>query len=310
MVEENRVDGLGLSDKSVIVFGVSDESSIGWAIAKSFLDQGARVTIGYQQQFYSRVRLLLLKHPEVVGARCDLLNKEELDAFFASYEPDSIDVLVHSIAFGAPNIFTADPSDTTAEDYEQMMSISSHSLCTVVRYAKPLLKEWGSVMTLTYQASESATPFYGMMGVAKSALEGIVRLLAIELGSQKVRVNAISPGPIETPAALGETLALMRDRSALQRKRGDLLKRMITDAEAEAESQGYNEIEIAQAACRNLQKVYASHCAIEEVVTAQDVADCALFLGSDLSRKISGQVIHIDCGLSSKELWVLPQTGQ
>jgi enoyl-[acyl-carrier-protein] reductase (NADH) len=78
---------------------------------------------------------------------------------------------------------------------------------------------------------------------------------------------------------------------------------MIAEAAAEGRQQGYNEIELAQAACRKLQQVYASHCAIEEVVTAQDVADCALFLGSDLSRKITGQVIHVDCGLSSSHIF-------
>lgn len=293
---------MGLAGKIVIVLGVADESSIAWAIAKSFLEEGANVTIGYQQKFFSRVRLLLLKHPELKGDRCDVLVEDELNAFFAPLQANSIDVLVHSIAFGPPTTFTEYTSETTREDFNQTLSISSHSLCQVVRHAKLTLREWGSVMTLSYQASERAAPFYGVMGVAKSALESLVRYLAIEMGEHNVRVNAISPGPIETPAALGETLAFLRDPDALKRQRGSLMEQIISEAREEADTQGYNEIELAQAACRKLQQAYASRSALQEIVTAQDVADCALFLGSHLSRKITGQVIHVDCGQSSSDI--------
>ena len=99
----------------------------------------------------------------------------------------------------------------------QSLSISAHSLCKVVHYAKPSLANWGSVITLTYQASQRAEASYGLMGVAKSALESCVRFLAIEMGQKRVRVNAISPGPIETPAAVGEVLAFLRDTSSMDK---------------------------------------------------------------------------------------------
>ena len=114
-------------------------------------------------------------------------------------------------------------------------------------FAKPYLREWASVMTLSYQASWQAQPFYGMMGVAKATLESCVRYLATELGPQRVRVNAISPGPIETPAALGEVLAFLRDPSALDTEAGKVFKVLIEQMRADPELAGADEVTRARA---------------------------------------------------------------
>ncbi|MEM9057857.1 MAG: SDR family oxidoreductase, partial [Pseudomonadota bacterium] len=204
-----------LQNKNAVVLGVADESSIAWAMAQRLMENGANVYIGYQQKFFSRVRLLLQQYPQVTGKRCDITNDEELAAFFSECAERPIDILVHGIAFGPPEVFTAPPSAVGADAFGTTMTISTHSLLKTAGAAKPYLRDWASIMTLTYQASEHASPFYGMMGVAKAALESAVRYLAIEMGQQRVRVNAISPGPIETPAALGEMLAFLRDPSAL-----------------------------------------------------------------------------------------------
>jgi enoyl-[acyl-carrier protein] reductase I len=287
---------MGLEHKGVVVLGVADESSLAWAIAKRFAEHGARVFIGYQQKFFSRVRLLLLDHPGIQGDRCDVLKDDELAGFFARFQGNPIDVLVHAIAFAPNELFTEPASDSSAEAFCQSLTVSAHSLCKVVRFAKSSLREWGSVMTLTYQASERAEASYGLMGVSKSALESAVRYLALELGCRKVRVNALSPGPIETVAATGIMGAFLRNPAALERQRARVFQTAIDMARAEGHP---DPLATASAAWKHFQQVTAKRCAIEETVSKEDVADCALFLGSDYSRKITGQVIHIDCGLST-----------
>ena len=111
MAAEHR--GMGLEGKNVVVLGVADESSLAWAIAKRFAEHGAHVFIGYQQKFFSRVRLLLLQNPGVQGDRCDILNDEELTNFFARFESNPLDVLVHAIAY-APNELFTEPASAAA----------------------------------------------------------------------------------------------------------------------------------------------------------------------------------------------------
>ncbi len=289
--------GMGLENKNVVVLGVADESSLAWAIAKRFAEHGARVFIGYQQKFFSRVRLLLQEKPTVQGDRCDVLNEGELTNFFARFSSQPIDVLVHAIAFAPGEMFTEPPSATSAEGFCQSLSISAHSLCKVVRYAQPSLAPWGSVITLTYQASQRAEASYGLMGVAKAALESAVRYLALELGCRKVRVNAISAGPVETVAATGIMGAFIRNPAALDRQRARVFQQAIEMARAAGENT--DPVEFPKAAWRHFQEILAKRCAIEEIVSKEDVADCALFLGSDYSRKITGQILNVDCGLST-----------
>jgi enoyl-[acyl-carrier protein] reductase I len=291
-----------LRNRTAVILGVADQTSIAWGIARRLLEHGAKVHIGYQQKFFSRVRLLLLENPAVEGDRCDVLQEAELEAFFGKFKDTPIDVLVHCIAYGPPDVFTDPPSQVKAESFRQTLEISTHSFLKVAGHAKPYLSEWGSVMTLTYQASEQASPFYGMMGVAKAALESCVRYLAIELGAKKVRVNAISPGPIATPAAMGEVLSFLRNPASVDTPAGKVFKRALQRIQADPALAGENELTKATALWDVVQKRIASECAIEELVTQDDVADCALFLASDLSRKITGQVIRIDCGLSSSRL--------
>jgi enoyl-[acyl-carrier protein] reductase I len=297
---KTSVRGLGLERKDVVVLGVADETSIAWGIAESFLQCGARVTIGYQQKFFSRVRLLFQKYQRLQGARCDVLNDAELKAFFDSLGDRQIDVLVHAIAYGPPEIFTRPPSEVETEASLQSMLISAFSLPKIVRFAKPRLANWSSVMALSFQASERATPFYGMMGVSKSALESLARYLAVELGELKARVNIISSGPVETLAAMGIILAFSRDPEALNRIPGSLLREAMQAATSENRGlRETDELAWAKAVWGHVQKTFAHHCPLNEPICKEDIAGCALFLGSDLSRKITGQVVRVDCGLSS-----------
>ena len=108
---------MNLSNKTAVVLGVADKSSIAWAIADRFQQYGAKVYIGYQQKFFARVRLLLLEHPNVEGARCDVMNDEEMNAFFARFQAQPIDALVHCLAYGPPDVFTSKPSEVRADSF-------------------------------------------------------------------------------------------------------------------------------------------------------------------------------------------------
>jgi len=297
---EAREDRLGLAGKSVVVLGVADESSIAWGIAGAFAAHGARVTIGYQQRFFSRVRLLLKQYPNVSGFRCDVLKEEELTSFFEPFRDGGIDVLVHSIAYAPPEAFTRDASEVGMEALAQTVDITALSLLRVIRFAKPGLRPWSSVVAMSFQAATRAFPPYGMMGVAKSALESIVRYLAIELGKDRIRVNAISPGPVETLAAYGEILAISTNPEAVEKIRGKLVKDVMEAGDREIGSSAEaHSVEWVQAVEKQLRQNFAARSPIEETICKEDVAGCALFLGSRLSTKITGQVIHVDAGFSS-----------
>ena len=183
---------------------------------------------------------------------------------------------------------------------DQTVDISATSLLRVIRVAKPALRPWSSVMAMSFQAANRAFPAYGLMGVAKSALESVVRYLALELGRNRIRVNAISPGPIETLSSYGEVLAISSDAEAVKRFRGDLVEASIRHADEQVTGRAETRsLEWLQAVESHVKRTIAARSAIEEPVCKEDVAGCALFLGSRLSSKITGQVIHVDAGLSS-----------
>jgi enoyl-[acyl-carrier protein] reductase I len=289
-------DLLGLAGRNAVVLGVADESSIAWGIARALVRAGARVHVGYQQRFFSRVRLLVREEQVASAERCDVLDESELAAFFGRFEDDPLDVLVHAIAHAPPEAFTRPPSAVGADAFAGTLDVSVQSLARVVGFAKPYLREWASVVTLSFQAASRALPMYGTMGVAKAALESLVRYLAIELGERRIRVNAISPGPVETLSALGPAIAFMRDPDALERQRGTAFRDAL---ELSRRDEGRDELEQASSAWASVQRELAARSAIPETITQDDVGACAAFLASDLSRKITGQVIHVDCGLST-----------
>ena len=298
MRQTDGADLLALSGRNAVVLGVADASSIAWGVARTLIRAGARVHIGYQQRFFSRVRLLIRDEPVASAERCDVLDDGELDAFFGRFRDDPIDVLVHAIAYAPAEAFTKPPSGVSAEAFAETLATSTHSLARVVRWAQPHLREWGSVITLSFQAASRAQPMYGTMGVAKAALEALVRYLAIELGERRIRVNAISPGPVETLSALGGPLAFVREPEALARQRGPGLRAALADARRAATGQ-QDEIALASSVWSFVQREFAARSAIDQPITHDDVGGCAAFLASDLSRKITGQVIHVDCGFST-----------
>jgi enoyl-[acyl-carrier protein] reductase I len=214
---------IDLKGKVAVVFGLANKRSIAWAICQKLSEAGATLAICYQSERLKKEAEALV--PELAGAKifqCDVASDAEIDAVFEQLKAEygKLDILVHSIGF-APNIKNT-VLQTAREDFRVAHDISAYSLIALARAAAPLMPEGGSILTLTYYGAEKVFPNYNIMGVAKAALEASVRYLASDLGSQKIRVNAISAGPIKTLAARGigdftKILNAVEERAPLHR---------------------------------------------------------------------------------------------
>lgn len=193
---------IDLTGKHALIFGVASEESIAWAIAKRLHQAGAKISLGYQQRFKSRILQLVKKNeiPVDFYERCDVTDEDELQAFFAKLQ-GPVDVLVHSIAYAHPGTFAKPIREVNLEEFTATMAASSYSLLPVVRHTLPLMSKGGSVVTLSYLGGQRVVANYKLMGIAKAALEGAVRELAADVGPNGVRVNAVSAGPVRTIAA-------------------------------------------------------------------------------------------------------------
>ncbi|MFA6028653.1 MAG: SDR family oxidoreductase [Elusimicrobiota bacterium] len=192
-----------LKGKTAVVFGVASEESIAWAIAQELAAQGAQILLAYQFRYHSRIKDLAPKLPNLLDyRRCDVQNDKELDSFFHALKTP-VDILVHSIAYAPATSFQKPLSQTSSEDFTTALQVSAHSLAKILGRALPHMPDGGSVMTMSFLGGQRAVVNYNVMGVAKAALEAYVRGLALELGPRKIRVNALSPGPIQTLAASG-----------------------------------------------------------------------------------------------------------
>ena len=198
-------NGLMAGKKGLIV-GVANNRSIAWGIAKACADQGAEIALTYQgEAFKKRVEPLASELGALVAGHCDVTDIASLDAVFAFVEKSwgKLDFLVHAVAFSDKDELTGRYVETTRDNFLRTMDISVYSLTAMAKRAEPLMKDGGSILTLTYYGAEKVMPHYNVMGVAKAALEASVRYLAVDLGGKGIRVNAISAGPIKTLAASG-----------------------------------------------------------------------------------------------------------
>ena len=195
---------LHLNGKRGLIMGVANERSIAWGIAKAMSDSGAKLACTYQGDTFGK-RLQPLAGS--VGANLmldvDVTDDASLDRAFEQLQSswDSLDFVVHAIAYSEKNELTGRFMDTTRENFKNSLDISSYSFVEIARRAHPLMIDnGGTLLTVTYQGSNRVTPFYNVMGVAKAALEATTRYLANDLGPDGIRVNAISPGPMKTLA--------------------------------------------------------------------------------------------------------------
>lgn len=200
--------------KKGLILGVANDHSIAWAIARFVMDEGAVCGFTHlpdrpdDERQRNRRRVALLTDPEERAkflVPLDVNNDENIRAVFerTAQEFGKIDFLVHAIAFAPLEDIKCDTVDCSRDGFKLAMETSAYSLVAVSRAARPILNEGGSIVTLTYFGGEKAVPGYNMMGVCKAALDSIVKYLSFELGPSKIRVNAVSAGPIRTLAGRG-----------------------------------------------------------------------------------------------------------
>ena len=208
-----------MKGKRGLIMGVANERSIAWGIASAMAAEGAELAFSYQgEAFGKRVEPLAASLGSTLLVDVDVMNVASMDACFAKLKDQwgTIDFLVHAIAFSDKNELTGRFTNTTLTNFTNSLAISCFSFIDVSRRAADLMPNGGTLLTLTYSGSNRVTPNYNVMGVAKAALESAVRYLADDLGPQKIRVNAVSPGPMKTlaGAAIGGARATFRHTEA------------------------------------------------------------------------------------------------
>lgn len=219
---------IDLSGKNGIILGVANERSIAWAIAEILGQAGARLALTYQNdRLKDRVARLAETLNDGLLVPCDATDDQQITDMFQQVEQSfgEISFLVHSIAFANREDLARPFSETGRDGFRLALEVSAYSLIPLVKHAAPLMKNGGSVVTMTFQASQQVYPGYNVMGTAKAALEHEVRQLASEFGEQNIRLNAISAGPLETLAARG--IHGFRDMKRIHAERAPM-KRNIT----------------------------------------------------------------------------------
>lgn len=247
-----------MKGKRGLIMGVANNHSIAWGIAKQLAAQGAEIAFTYQgDALGKRVKPLAEQLGSDFVLPCDVEDIATVDAVFAEIEKKwgKLDFVVHAIGFSDKNELKGRYADvTTRENFSRTMVISAFSFTEVAQRAEKLMKDGGSILTLTYGGSMRTIPNYNVMGVTKAALEAMVRYLAADYGSQGIRVNAISAGPVRTLAGAG-----------------------IGDARAIFSYQRRN-------------------APLRRTVDIDEIGNSALYLLSDLSSGVTGEIHYVDSG--------------
>ena len=249
-----------MAGKRGLVMGVANDRSIAWGIARVLHGQGAELAFSYQGGAFGRRAVPLA---QAIGAKiieeADVENLKSVERVFEVIRKQwgSLDFVVHALAFSDRNELKGRYADTTRANFEHTMVISCFSFTEVCKLAAAMMPQGGSLLTLTYGGSTRVVPCYNVMGVAKAALETSVKYLASDFGSQGIRVNALSAGPMRTLAGAG-----------------------ISDA-------------------RTLFHYQQRHAPMRRSPTLDEVGGAALYLLSDLSGAVTGEVHFVDCGYST-----------
>jgi enoyl-[acyl-carrier protein] reductase I len=259
---QNEAEGMSdspqiMAGKRGLVMGVANDRSIAWGIAKAVHAHGAELAFTYQgESLKRRVQPLAESVDADLVLSCDVSDDESIDATFQTLEEKwgGLDFLVHAIAYSDKDELKGKYLNTSRDNFVHSLDISCYSFTAVAQRAVPLMKDGGSLLTLTYYGAERVMPHYNVMGVAKAALEASVRYLSADLGQQNIRVNAISAGPIRTLAAsgIGDFRYILR----------------------------WNEL----------------NSPLRRNVTIDEVGGAGLYLLSDLSQGVTGEVHHVDSG--------------
>lgn len=197
---------IDLTGKNGVVLGVANEHSIAWPIAQVLQKAGANLAITYQnERFGNRVSRMTEELDNPLLIECDVTKDDSITKAFENIQTEmgSLDFVIHSIAYANREDLQGKFSDVSRESFLLSLNISAYSLIPIVKHAAPLMTNGGSVIAMTFQASERVFPGYNVMGTAKAALENEIRQLSEEYGTRNIRVNAISAGPLETLASRG-----------------------------------------------------------------------------------------------------------
>ena len=195
-----------MAGKRGLIMGLANDKSIAWGIAQACADAGAELAFTYMgDAFKKRVEPLAKSLGSEVMIDCNVSDPASIEAAFAQIEKvwGKIDFLVHAIGFSDKNELRGRYIDTSRENFLNTLDVSCYSFTAVAKRAETMMRDGGSMLTLTYYGAEQVMPHYNVMGIAKAALEASVKYLAEDLGRDGIRVNAISAGPIKTLAASG-----------------------------------------------------------------------------------------------------------
>ena len=249
-----------LEGKKGIVLGVANNKSIAWACAQMCLEQGATLAFNYLGDAQEkRVRELTKNIPNSLVLPCDVSKDSEIESFFNEIKKswDGFDFIIHSVAYTDKDNLKDKFMVVSRESFASTLDVSAYSLVAVAKVAAPLMKNGGSIVTMSYYGAEKVVPRYNVMGVAKAALESCAKYLALDLGEFGIRVNAVSAGPIRTLSS-----------SAIPG-----IKDMLENAQ--------------------------KFSPLKRNVTTEDVARSTVYLLSDLSTGVTGEVLHVDCGYNT-----------
>ena len=214
-----------LKDKNILIMGIRNKWSIAYGAAKSAAEQGARIIFTYHpSENISKINELMSEFKDSKGYALDVSTDEEIEKFFKTLKDDvgRVDGILHSIAHANTDDLRNDFYKTSREGFSHANDVSAYSFISICRYAKEVMLDGGSIVTLTYHGSSKVLPGYNVMGVAKAALETSVRYLASEFGKDEIRVNAVSAGPIKTLSArgikdFGDMLTIAEEKSPIHR---------------------------------------------------------------------------------------------
>ena len=251
---------MGLLDgRRALIFGVANDHSIAWGVARALHEQGAEVGFSsIEALIEKRVRPLAESIGSTFVEPCDVQDDGQIAQVFDRWSErhGQLDILVHALAFARREELDGRFVDTSRDGFALALDVSAYSLVALARGAAPLMADGGSIITLTYYGSQKVVANYNVMGVAKAALEASVRYLAADLGPQGVRVNAISAGPVRTLAASGI------------------------------------------AGFKSMYGRFREVTPLRRNISIEDVGGAAVFLASDLSRSVSGDVLYVDGGFN------------
>ncbi|HUR16800.1 MAG TPA: enoyl-ACP reductase [Candidatus Limnocylindrales bacterium] len=251
---------MGLLDgKRALIFGVANDHSIAWGIAKAFHEHGAQIGFSsLEMMIDKRVRPLADSIGATFVEPSDVQSDADIERVFSRWSDEygSLDILVHALAFAKKEDLEGRFMDTSRDGFALALDISAYSMVALAQRAAPLMTNGGSMLTLSYYGAEKVVANYNVMGVAKAALEASVRYLANDLGPDGIRVNAISAGPIRTLAASGV------------------------------------------ANFRKMYGIFPDLAPLRRNVTLDDCGNTAVYLASDLSSGVTGETIYVDAGFN------------